>query len=442
MSEENQRASTKYPKPPVVTRTEWGCPDGQVTTHGSLSYTTVTHLIVHHTAMGNETPGSDWATIMRSIWNFHVFERGWADIGYNYLIDPNGVIYEGRSGGDNVVGAHFSGVNGGTIGVAMLGTFTSATPTVEALNSLKKILAWKSDQRGLDPEGTSLHAASQLNLKTISGHRDGPGSTECPGDALYPLLPTIRKDVKSLLTGAGAVAGVSAASFQSSAVSGESIVSLFGAGLSSSTQIASAMPLPVTLGGTSVTVRDSANNEKLAPLFFVSSGQINLLMPAGLANGEATILTSNDEGRISRGTVTIAQVAPALFSANANGLGVAAALILRVKADGSQQYEPVASFDRAQNKFVATPIDLASASDQVFLVAYGTGVRDRSSLSNVTAALGGLNSQVLFAGPASGFDGLDQINVRLSRDLIGRGLVDFRLVVDGKAANLVKIEFR
>jgi uncharacterized protein (TIGR03437 family) len=442
MSEENQTPSIKYPKPPIVTRTEWGCPDGQSATHGSLSYTTVTHLIVHHTAMGNETPGSDWAAIMRSIWNFHVFERGWADIGYNYLIDPNGVIYEGRSGGDNVVGAHFSGVNGGTMGVAMLGTFTDATPTVEALGSLKKILAWKSDQRGLDPEGTSLHAASQLDLKTISGHRDGPGSTECPGDALYPLLPTIRKNVKSLLASAGVVAGGSAASFQSSVVSGESIVSLFGAGLANSTQIASTTPLPVSLGGTSVTVRDSANTEKLAPLFFVSDGQINLLMPAGLANGEAAILATSAEGRISRGILTVAPVAPALFSANANGLGVAAALALRVKADGSQRYEPVASFDQAQNKFIAMPIDLGSASDQVFLVAYGTGVRNRSSLSGVTATLGGFNSQVLFAGPASGFMGLDQINVRLSRDLIGRGLVDFRLLVDGKAANVVNLEIR
>src|SRR5215510_6935407 len=209
MSEENQ---TKYPKPPVVTRTEWGCPDGQITAHGSLRYTTVTHLIVHHTAMGVEAPSSDWPALARSIWNFHVFERGWADIGYNYLIDPNGVIYEGRSGGDNVVGAHFSGVNAGTMAVALLGDFTNAAPTTEALNSLKEILAWKCDQRGLDPTGRSPHAASQLDLNTISGHRDGPGETECPGAALYPLLPAIGAGVKKLLSSAGVVSVASAAS--------------------------------------------------------------------------------------------------------------------------------------------------------------------------------------------------------------------------------------
>jgi N-acetylmuramoyl-L-alanine amidase-like protein len=196
MSEENQ---TKYPKPPVVTRTEWGCPDGQITTHGSLCYTTVTHLIVHHTAMGVEEPSSDWPALVRSIWNFHVLERGWVDIGYNYVIDPNGVIYEGRSGGDNVIGAHFSGVNAGTMAVALLGDFTGAAPTIEALNSLKEILAWKCDQCDLAPEGRSLHQASQLILNTISGHRDGPKATECPGEALYLLLPAIRAEVNNLI---------------------------------------------------------------------------------------------------------------------------------------------------------------------------------------------------------------------------------------------------
>lgn len=442
LNRENQMPSTKYPKPPVATRTEWGCPDGQVTTHGSLSYTTVTHLIAHHTAMGNEAPNSDWPAIVRSIWNFHVFERGWADIGYNYLIDPNGVIYEGRAGGDNVIGAHFSGANSGTMGVAMLGTFTSAAPTSKALNSLKKIFAWKCDQRGLDPEGASLHAASQLNLKTISGHRDGPGATECPGDAFYPLLPAIRTEIKNLLSNAGVVAGVSAASFKAGALASESIVALFGAGLANSTQVAATAPLPVSLGGTSVTVRDSANNEKLAPLFFVSEGQINFLMPSGLANGEATIIAANAGGKVARGTVNIARIAPAIFSANSDGQGVAAAVVLRIKAGGSQSYEPVAGFDQARNKFVAIPIDLGAESDQVFLVAYGTGIRFRSSLSGVIAKIGGVDSQVLFAGPASGFLGLDQINVRLSRDLIGRGAVDFELVVDGQAANVVKLEIR
>src|SRR5262245_53107052 len=196
MSKEIQ---TKYPRPPVVNRPEWGCPDGQGSAHGSPIYTTVTHLIVHHTAMGVEEPSSDWPALVRSIWNFHVLERGWTDIGYNYLIDPNGVIYEGRSGGDNVMGAHFSGVNDGTMAVALLGDFTAEAPTTDALDGLKEILAWKCDQCDLDPKDRSLHKASQLILNTISGHRDGPKATECPGEALYLLLPAIRAEIITLL---------------------------------------------------------------------------------------------------------------------------------------------------------------------------------------------------------------------------------------------------
>jgi hypothetical protein len=196
MTSDNQWQSIS--KPPFITRTEWGCPDGQLTNHGPLSYTTVTHLIVHHTV--NDNDALDWRAVVRSIWNFHVFDRGFADIGYNYLIDPSGAIYEGRSGGDDVQGAHFSGVNAGTMGVGMLGTFIDVEPTPEALISLKKLFLWKCDQSRLDPIGSSLHAASQLNLCTISGHRDGPGTTECPGQKLYDLLPVIRSDINQLLT--------------------------------------------------------------------------------------------------------------------------------------------------------------------------------------------------------------------------------------------------
>jgi len=446
MTTENLQQQAKYPKPPIVTRTEWGCPDGQITTHGSLSYTTVTHLIVHHTFSPSGAINGDWAAAVRSVWNFHVFSNGWADIGYNYVIDQNGVVYEGRAGGDNIVGAHFSGVNGGTMGVVIIGDFTSSTPPPAALNSLKKLLAWKADQRGIDPAGQSLHASSGLNLKNISGHRDGPGATECPGEAFYPMLPGIRTDVKALLSNAGTVASVSAASFNGASLASESIVAAFGENLASAIQVGSSTPLPNSLAGTTVTVRDSANVERVARLFFVSPGQINFLMPEGLAKGAATILVTNGEGKLAAGTVNIAAVAPSLFAANANGRDVPAAVVLRVKANGLQVYEPVATFDSVQNKFVAAPIDLGpdlgTASDQVFLVAYGTGVRGRSSLGAVEVKVGGVSSEVLYAGRADGFFGLDQLNVRLSRALVGRGEVDLELTVDGAKANTLKLRIR
>ncbi|MGH9845529.1 MAG: hypothetical protein ACREEM_43010, partial [Blastocatellia bacterium] len=133
---------------------------------------------------------------------------------------------------------------------------------------------------------------------------------------------------------------------------------------------------------------------------------------------------------------------PGLFSANASGQGLAAAVALRVKADGSQSFEPVAQFDQAQNKFVAVPIDLGPESDQVFLILFGTGLRFHSSLSAVTARIGGVDTQVIFAGAQGGFVGLDQVNVRLPRSLIGRGVVDVVLTVDGQPANTVQVSLK
>ena len=184
-------------KPDVVTRTAWGCPDGE-NFRGTPIYTTVSHLIVHHTADG---PVSDFAAWIRAIWTYHIFSNGWADIGYNYLVAPDGRIFTGRAGGDNVLGAHFSGQNSNTMGVAVLGTFISKAPTEAALDSLNKILAWKADKEKLDPLGNSLHPGTRLNLLTISGHRDAnpsafaTGTTECPGDTLYSTLGGIRQKV-------------------------------------------------------------------------------------------------------------------------------------------------------------------------------------------------------------------------------------------------------
>src|SRR5262245_33319021 len=138
----------------------------------------------------------------------------------------------------------------------------------------------------------------------------------------------------------------------------------------------------------------------------------------------------------------IANVAPGLFSANSDGQSVAAAVVLRIKADGAQIFEPVAQFDAGQNRFVAAPIDLGPASDQVFLALFGSGIRFRSALSAVSASIGGTNTEVLFAGAAPEFVGLDQINVRLPRPLVGRGAVDVELSVDGRASNKVSVSVR
>ncbi len=248
--------------------------------------------------------------------------------------------------------------------------------------------------------------------------------------------------VSGAVTIAGALANVSSASFTGTMLAPESIVSAFGSRLATTTQVATSQPLPTTLAGTTVKVRDSAGTEQSAQLFFVSSGQINFLLPAGLANGLAIVTATGGDGSISIGAIQAATVAPGLFAANANGQGVASAVALRVRGE-AQTFEAVAQFDVAQNRFVPAPIDLGPESDQVYLILFGTGFRQRSALSAATIKIGGTDAPVLFASAAPGFVGLDQINLGpLPRSLAGRGEVDVVLVVDGKTANTVPISIK
>jgi hypothetical protein len=183
----NEPLACPCAQPPVSLRSAW-CPAGDCPENSSPTPTVVTHLIVHHSA-GSNTSGN-WAAVVRAIWDYHVNGNGWSDIGYNYLVDPNGVLYEGR--GNNILGAHFCAKNGNTMGVCVMGDFTNVTPTENAITSLQRLLAWKACDRDIDPLGSAFHPSSGLNLKNISGHRDGC-STACPGDAFYPLLPEVRQ---------------------------------------------------------------------------------------------------------------------------------------------------------------------------------------------------------------------------------------------------------
>ncbi len=238
----------------------------------------------------------------------------------------------------------------------------------------------------------------------------------------------------------GPLSSVSAASFSGAALTAESIVAAFGNNLATATQGATTVPLPTTLAGTTVKVKDSLGTERAAPLFFVSGGQVNYLVPAGTAGGQATVTITSGDGAASAGNVQVDPVAPGFFSANANGQGIAAAVVLRVKADNSQNYEPIANYDNNQMKFVPAPIDLGPETDQLFLVLYGTGIRNRSALTAVTATIGGEVAEVLYAGVQPDFIGLDQVTLRIPRVLKTRGEVNIVVIVDGKTANTVTVD--
>jgi uncharacterized protein (TIGR03437 family) len=238
-----------------------------------------------------------------------------------------------------------------------------------------------------------------------------------------------------------AAIATSAASFALFNLAPEAISALFGANLATSTQVASSVPLPTQLAGVSVRLRDQRGTERNAPLFFVSPNQINFQVPPDLASGVAVLTVLNGNNAVASGTLIIAPSAPGLFTANASGAGLAAAVVLRVRANGQQVFEAVAVLD-SQNRLVAVPIDLGDEREQVFLLLYGTGIRGRSAAANVKARIGSVESTALFAGPVPGLIGLDQINLLLSRSLAGSGEVSLELIVDGKAANPVRISIR
>jgi uncharacterized protein (TIGR03437 family) len=234
---------------------------------------------------------------------------------------------------------------------------------------------------------------------------------------------------------------VSAASLATGLVAMESIVSGFGQKFSTATEMASTLPLPTNLAGVSVSVRDSMGGERLAPLFYASPKQINYQIPPGTAPGEAQVTVLRNGAIVGSGSLQVAAIAPALFSANSSGKDTAAATVLRIRGDGSESQEAVARFDQTEKKFVSEPIDLGPEREQIFLTLYGAGCRF-SSAGQVSAKIGGAAADVLFAGAQPHLVGVDQVTLRVPRSLIGRGEVDVVLTVNGQTSNTVTVNVR
>lgn len=190
-------------QPAIVSRDQWGADESL--RNGGPDYAAVRMAFVHHTAGGNSYARADAPAIVRGIYAYHTKSLGWNDIGYNFLIDRFGAIFEGRYGGvtRGVVGAQVYGFNTGSTGVSVLGTYIAEEPTAAARASLADLLAWKLSLSGLDPGGTAsltcgaeekYEKGSVIAFPVIAGHRDA-NHTACPGDALYALLPSIRRSV-------------------------------------------------------------------------------------------------------------------------------------------------------------------------------------------------------------------------------------------------------
>jgi len=166
----------------------------------SPQITVPTHLIVHHSAGFNQS--NNFASVVAYYWDLHVNTNGWDDIGYNWLIDPNGELYQGRP--DNYQGAHFSCINENTVGICMIGDYTNVEPSAEAINTLVELLGYEAIEHDIDVLDASYHVTGDFVIENISGHRDGNdsangcSSTVCPGDSFYPLLVNVRAQVNAL----------------------------------------------------------------------------------------------------------------------------------------------------------------------------------------------------------------------------------------------------
>ena len=177
--------------PEIYTRAQWGA-DESIREPGEPDYGQVLGTFVHHTAGTNSYTEADVPAIIRAIYAYHVNGRGWRDIGYNFLVDRFGRIWEGRYGGVDraVVGAHTAGYNSSAFGTSVLGTYTSKAPEGVVLDAYERLIAWKFTLHGVDPDA-SVSYPERKTLPAISGHRDAD-ATECPGQLLYDKLGAIR----------------------------------------------------------------------------------------------------------------------------------------------------------------------------------------------------------------------------------------------------------
>ena len=194
--------------PTIIPRAGWGA-DEEIVRAKPILAPADRLAVVHHTAGTNSYTAAQAAAIVRGIEVYHVQGNGWNDIGYNFLVDRFGNVYEGRGGGidKNVIGAHSEGFNTGTIGVALIGNYAQATPPKAQQAALVSLLAWRLDVAHVDPLSTVVYTSGgnykfkrgkNVTLRAISGHRD-TGPSECPGTGAYVLLPGIAKRVS--LTG-------------------------------------------------------------------------------------------------------------------------------------------------------------------------------------------------------------------------------------------------
>ncbi|OQA20085.1 MAG: N-acetylmuramoyl-L-alanine amidase [Chloroflexi bacterium ADurb.Bin360] len=177
-------AASAVPAPQIISRAAWGADESLMT--WDPEYAPARKMVIHHTVTsGGDNPVAE----VQAIYYYHAITRGWGDIGYNYLVDKYGNIYEGRSGGLDVIAGHTYGYNVGSVGIGNLGDYSTVAPTASMLESNAALAAWYGERNFIHPGESSFFV--DMVTPNITGHRDY-ATTSCPGGAFYAQLPALR----------------------------------------------------------------------------------------------------------------------------------------------------------------------------------------------------------------------------------------------------------
>ena len=340
----------------------------------------------------------------------------WSGYTHNLIAicPPNTDLNPTRTAFENAVRSYSGGltpVYGGVTSTsdhAPFAALTSAISVVEASWSYNTRMHTLADS--VDEEGYIDYVFATRVTRSVAAWLASQAG------AIPEAANEMRLRLGGILNASNFVGGVAAAS---------ELITLKGSGLTDPS------------GATTVSLRDSAGATSMAQVIYSSNTQINLVLAAALAAGRATMTGTRGDGLQQSATLTIGPIAPGIFTADASGLGLAAAHSIRVTPDGTQSLQNVS--DCSTGVCAPIPIAFGAPDDRVVLVLYGTGIRGRSGLGSVHATVGTGILPCQFAGPHPLYPGLDQVNIELPRSLRGLGLLSVELSVDGSASTPVLI---
>jgi hypothetical protein len=422
--------------PAIVPRSGWEA-DEKIT-RAKPSYAPVLKLaIVHHTAGSNNYTAAQAPAIVRGIEVYHVKANGWNDIGYNFLIDRFGTVYEGRAGGieRNVIGAHALGFNTGSVGVSLIGNFSTATPPPAMQTALVNLLAWRLDVAHIDPLSTvkdasggnyKFKAGKVVTLRAISGHRD-TGPTECPGNGAYALLPSLTKRVS--LTGLPKLYAPVA-------------TGALGGSIRFAGRLSSALPWTVTVTGpTGLTVAKGQGSTATVDWTWNSAAAGKGPFAWSIAAGSSVLPASGTFGtgkvKAAAAPVTAPVVAPVAAVAPADVSALTASpAVVSPSADGTGGYVAVdfTLGGAAAVTVTATPV-APSVAPPLTLLSANLSAGDNSFSWSLAPLADGLYQVVVTAKSKSGSPSVQSVPVTVDRSLTGLTTTSALISPNGDGVN-------